>query len=217
MLLAGLLFSAQTLVSAPLLTLYFDETTAPANGLTQQGVLFHFDFGNAPSQDAVYGAAYPYSDQLLQDFVLSGPAQDSNDPSRSGSLTFTFLQPTDVLNFAVALTTGAPDAVALTLYDTLGNSLTPVSIATAYDSVNCDPNSQICPSEAEYSYSGSTPLSGATLSFAGTNVDDFAVDNLQYDELPEPSSFSTLLLGAAVLIAGWKTRVLIARHRLRKM
>jgi hypothetical protein len=186
-------------------TLHFDETNAPADGLTEQGVLFNFSFGNSPSQDAVYGQAYPFSDQLLQDFVLGGPAQGVADPSQSGALTFTFFQATHVLNFAVALSTGADDRVGLQLYDALGSALIPVSIATTYDHVNCDPGTEICPSEAEFTYAGDAAIGRATLTFDGTNADSFAVDNLQY-ELPEPSTVSMLLPGSAALLLVWRRR-----------
>lgn len=190
-------------VPAPVLgsviTLRFDEiASTPADGLTGPGIAFHFSFGGTPSQDAIYGAPFP-SDQLLQDFVLAGPAQNLSDPSQSGILTFTFAQPTHVLNFALALSTTADDIVSLILYDALGNAMSPVTIATTYDHGNCDPGTQTCLSEAEYTYPGDGAISQVSINFDGTNADSFAIDNLEFD-LPEPSSFSMLALAGAIML-----------------
>ena len=81
--------SAPALAEKPLTTLTFDELSAPANGLSFNGVTFGFT-----SDDANYGSRGPGSTLYVQDPSLEG--------SSFGALTLTFDQPTTVLEFGVA-------------------------------------------------------------------------------------------------------------------
>ena len=68
------------------------------NGLHFSGVTFAFDVGAVPSTDATYGAFGPGSITYVQDPSLEG--------NSAGRLTLRFDQPTTVLQFGLALSTG---------------------------------------------------------------------------------------------------------------
>ena len=89
------------LAQKPLTTLTFDEISMqPVDGLNFKGVTFGFQIMGVPSLDARYYASGPGQIKYVQDPSLEGNA--------SGTLTLTFDQPTTVVEFGVALNTGAP-------------------------------------------------------------------------------------------------------------
>jgi hypothetical protein len=202
-----LFFTILLLPQAKAGIIHFDElgvgTEAPANGLSVGGVLFGFNLGGTSSDQAIFGAAAPFNDSILQDFVLSGPARDSLDNSAAATLTFDFAQPSSVLAFGLAVSTTLDATITLEQLDDQMNALAPVVIPLTYDHVNCtDPPATTCFAEVQYTYAGSNLLSRATLNFAGVNADLFALDNLQTLEAPEPSSAMLLGLGLLLVLFG---------------
>ncbi len=205
---AGLLFVLSSLPAfAGITILHFDELpgNTPVNGLAFEGIHFGYSFNGVASPDAIYGASNSFNDPLLQDPELSGPAEvTDSSSSQFGVLKLTFDAPTDMLQFALALATSSNDFATLTLSDALGNAFATSIIATS-DLGTC-PGGSPCPSEGLYTYNGSTPIGSVALSFQGTDAPDFALDNLEFDETPEPSTFWVLGSGAVMLLAAGRRR-----------
>ena len=180
----------------------FDETTAPANGLSVGGVLFGFYLGGTESPEAIFGAVAPLNDTILQDFVLLAPARDAEQPGRPASLTLAFAQPTSVLEFGLLVSTTLDTSLNLYLFDAQSFALAPIVLPLTYDHANCDPSTALCFAEIQYSYIGNVSLSGATLNFDGVNADSFAIDNLHTEQAPEPGTAVLQLIGALTLCGG---------------
>lgn len=185
--LVGLL-SAGT-ADAAITTLTFDELpTQPVNGLTYQGVTFGFTVGGNASTDAVYSGIGPGSIAFLQDTTLEGNA--------AGVLTLNFAQPTDLLQFGVALNSFSPVTAAysvklfdasLSLLGTFSENTYPVVLW----------------SEDLFSYSG-TPIGRAVIAFNAQSASRFAVDNLSVNTIPAPGA---ILLGSlGVGLVSWLRR-----------
>lgn len=159
-------------------TLTFDELpTQPVDGLTYKGVTFGFTMDETPSTDAVYSGIGPGSIAYLQDTTLEGNAK--------GVLTLDFVQPTDLLSFAVALNSFDPvtAAYSVSLFDA---SLSAIGTF----SENTYP--VVLWSEDLFSYSG-TPIARAVIAFNSQSASRFAMDNLSVNTIPAPGA---ILLGS---------------------
>jgi hypothetical protein len=183
---AGLTFGG---VADAAVTLTFDELpTQPVNGLSYNGVTFGFTIGGNPSADALYSGVGPGYITYLQDTTLEGNA--------AGILTLDFAQPTDLLQFGLALNSYYPVTAAYTvqLFD---QSL--VSFGTL--SENTYP--LIIWSEDLFAYSG-TPIRRAVINFNEQAANRFAVDNLSINPIPAPGA---VLLGSiGVAFVSWLRR-----------
>ncbi len=170
-------------------TLTFDELpTQPVNGLTYNGVTFGFTVGGNASTDAVYNGIGPGSIAYLQDPTLEGNA--------AGVLTLNFAQPTDLLQFGVALNSFNPvtAAYSVKLFDA---SLSAIGTF----SENTYP--VVLWSEDLFSYSG-TPIGRAVIAFNAQAANRFAVDNLSVNTIPAPGA---ILLGSiGVGLVNWLRR-----------
>ena len=173
-------------IQAASFTLHFDELPSqPVNGLTYMGVTFGFEIGAVPSTEANYNALGPGPTHIyVQDPSLVGSA--------AGVLTLDFAVPTDILEFGVALSTESAltPGFIVNLYDP---SLTPLGTFP----VNTSP--LVTFTEGLFTISG--PLIGrAMVSFAPLEGGGFALDNLTYELIPEPSSIG--LVGTGLLVIG---------------
>lgn len=180
--LVGLLWAGAA--DAAITTLTFDELpTQPVNGLTFQGVTFGFTVGGNPSTDAVYSGIGPGSIAYVQDTSLEGNA--------GGVLTLNFTQPTDLLQFGVALNSFSPvtAAYSVQLFDA---SLSALGTFTG----NTYP--VVLWSEDLFSYSG-TPIGRAVIAFNGQPWGRFAVDNLSVNTIPAPGAVLLGSIGAGLV------------------
>lgn len=99
------------LANKPLTTLTFDELPyQQVDGLNYNGVTFGFQINGVPSNDAWYHGVAPPGLTYVMPPNLEGNAM--------GTLTLTFDQPTTVVEFGVALNTGAtlPAGAVVDLY-----------------------------------------------------------------------------------------------------
>jgi hypothetical protein len=183
-------------MSEAALTLDFSELPfQPVDGLSYMGVTFHFSIGGNPSTEASYNPYGAGITTFVQDPSLEGDA--------TGILTLDFEpEPTDQLQFGLALSTGLPLAPGFTveLFDTGPASLgvTPV-----------DTSPLVVFSEAQFSYSGS-PISRAVIDFEEDSAERFAMDNVTFhpvrpvNSVPSPGA---LLLGSmGVALVSWLRR-----------
>lgn len=170
-------------------TLTFDELpTQQANGLTYKGVTFGFTVGGSPSADALYGGIGPGSIIHLQDTTLEGDA--------AGVLSLDFVQPTNLLQFGIALNTFAVVTAAYTV-ELFDASLSSLGTYTG----NTHPLDVW--SEDLFTYSGAM-MSRAIVSFNEQFEGRFAVDNLSINPIPAPGS---MLLGSlGVGVVSWLRR-----------
>jgi hypothetical protein len=176
-------------------TLTFDELpTQPVNGLSYKGVTFGFTIGGSPSTDAQYGAVGPGDIMFLQDKTLEGNA--------AGVLTLDFAQPTDTLQFGIALNSFDPvvPAYSVQLFDASSAPLATLS-ANTYPLVVW--------SEDLFSYSG-TPISRAVIGFNNQAATRFAMDNLTHNSVgdidPVPAPGAILLCSIGVGLVSWLKR-----------
>ena len=174
---AGVLFSISWAVSAGAALITFDELpTQPANGVSLQGAAFSFTIGGVPSSDAQFNSlAFANTTLNLQTSTLAGNA--------GGALTIDFAQPISLLSFNLArLTDLTATGATVSLFDAalIGFASTSVTIAKV-----------VTNSEAFYSYSGSTPVKRAVLTFNAGAGPRFAIDNLTFTPVavPEPGTF----------------------------
>ena len=170
------LMSAGTASAA--FTLTFDELpTQPVNGLSYMGITFGFKVGGISSTDAVYNDIGPGTLTYLQDPTLEG--------TTAGVLTLDFANPTDTLEFGVALNSYYAEtmAYAVRLYD---SSYT--LIGTYFE--NTSP--LVLWSEGLFTYSG-TLVRRATIGFNERAAGRFALDNLTINPIPAPGA---VLLGS---------------------
>lgn len=182
-----LLLGAWCAAGASATTLTFDELPfQPVNGLSYQGVTFGFTVGGADSNDAFYRSFGPGQLATVQDPSLAGDA--------AGVLTFDFQRPTATLQFGVALNTA--DALSpgysVELFDASLASLgvIPVDMPAPADPLGF--------SEALFSYDGA-PVARAVIDFAD-GLSSFGLDNLTYQQIPEPSALILTVLGLGLLV-----------------
>jgi hypothetical protein len=170
-------------------TLTFDELpTQPVDGLSYMGVTFGFKVGGISSTDAVYNGVGPETLTYLQDPTLEG--------TTAGVLTLDFANPTDQLEFGVALNSddAVTSAYAVRLYDP--------SYALIGHFI-WDTSPLILWSEGLFTYSG-TLVSRAVIGFNEQAASRFAIDNLTINPIPAPSA---VLLGSIGLgLVNWLRR-----------
>jgi hypothetical protein len=166
--------------------LNFNEfgTAAPidATSVSGVGVTFLFSGGTAIYNDSVGGGTI-----LVSDPALTGPT--------SGTLTLNFDYSTPILAFDIAMASG--ESITRAYMVTIGTDSYSGDTAPQPDGVI---------SEGHFSYSGSTPIPSAVITFDSIDAPAFALDNLTFDPLdsnqtvtPEPG---TILIGAALMALG---------------
>jgi len=170
-------------------TLTFDELpTQPVNGLSYSGVTFGFKVGGSPSTDAVYNGIGPGNLTYLQDPTLEG--------TTAGVLTLDFANPTDQLDFGVALNSynAVPTAYVVRLYD---------SSYTLIGNFTGDTSPLVLWTEGQFTYSG-TRVRRAVIGFNDQAANRFAIDNLTINPIPAPGA---VLLGSIGLgLVNWLRR-----------
>jgi hypothetical protein len=182
-------------ISEAAITLDFTELPfQPVDGLSTLGVTFHFTVGGIPSTDATYHSDGPGITAFVQDPSLEGNA--------TGILTLGFEpQPTDQLQFGVALSTFAPLTPGFTV-ELFDRNL--ISLGTTQ--VDTSPLSSF--SEGQFAYSGEA-IRQAVIDFEDS-AERFAMDNLTFNpvrplnSVPSPGA---LLLGSmGVALVSWLRR-----------
>lgn len=170
-------------------TLTFDELpTQPVDGVSYSGVTFNFKVDWVPSTDAVYNGIGPGNLTYLQDASLEG--------TTAGVLTLDFANPTDQLDFGIALNSysAVPTAYVINLYDASYNLI---------DTFTGGTSPLVLWSEGQFTYSG-TLVSRAVIGFNSQAASRFAMDNLTINAIPAPGA---VLLGSFGLgIVNWLRR-----------
>lgn len=171
-------------------TLTFDELpTQPVDGLSYMGVTFGFKVNQVSSTDAVYNDIGPGNLTYLQDPVLEG--------TTAGVLTLQFANPTDQLEFGIALNSydDVASAYVVRLYD-------PSYELIGVYSGNTSPLELW--SEGQFTYSGDKKISLAAIGFNEQAANRFAIDNLTINPIPAPGA---VLLGSIGLgLVSWLRR-----------
>lgn len=197
---AGVALGFAASAQASPLTLTFDEIATPVpGGIESNGVTFSLEVGMAPSNDLTYGHSGLGDLTFVQGKVLEGDA--------AGVLTIDFSQPTDIVEFGLAINTiTTPDfhAADVELFDTSLQSLGVTPLLTS---------SLLTFSEGSFAYSGPDVMRVVI------DFDDaipalpprFAIDNLTFEPgvaAPEPVPLlqAPLLLLVAALSLGSSLR-----------
>lgn len=170
-------------------TLTFDElSTQPIDGLSYMGITFGFKVAGSPSTDAIYNGIGPGTLTYLQDPSMEG--------TTAGILTLDFANPTDQLEFGVALNSYDASALgyAVRLYDPSYQLIGVYSGSTS---------PLILWSEGQFTYSG-TLVRRAVIGFNEQVASRFALDNLTINPIPAPGA---MLLGSFGLgLVNWLRR-----------
>ena len=170
-------------------TLTFDELpTQPVDGLSYSGITFGFKVDWVPSTDAVYNDIGPGTLTYLQDASLEG--------TTAGVLTLDFANPTDQLDFGIALNSynAVSTAYVVKLYD---SSYATIGTFTGGTSP------LVLWSEGQFTYSG-TSVRRAVIGFNDQAANRFAIDNLTINPIPAPGA---VLLGSFGLgLVNWLRR-----------
>lgn len=167
-------------------TLTFNELpTQPVDDLSFMGVKFDFKVGGIDSLDARYNGGGPGIGTFVQDPTLEGDS--------AGILTLDFLTPVSTLQFGVALSTAgtvAPGFVVST-YDASLALLATYTITTTQT---------LTFTEAQFVNPGGVPLGRAVIDFNQSVATRFALDNLTFNPVPEPSTIALACCGALALL-----------------
>lgn len=189
---ACVLFSTSSVGAVTKLT--FDElgSPTPVDNLTVKGVTFDYKLDGVDSNDAIYNQSFPpqFPSNLfanLQQPLLEGNAK--------GILSLDFAAPVNALEFAVGVESFQPLAPGFSV-ELLDQGLNSLGVTP----VNTAPLAIL--SEGLFKYSG-VPIKKAILSFnsqssLNPNNPAFALDNLTYTTVPEPSSLIALLASSAI-------------------
>lgn len=149
----------------PLNTLEFDEVPfQPVDGLTVEGVTFGYTVGGVPSGDARYNAFGPGPGPFVQCPCMEG--------GTSGTLTITFDEPTQVVEFGAALSTGGSLATGFTV-----DVIAPNGKSRGVFPVATSPAPGF--TGAQFTYDGG-PVEQLVVTFNSGAAARFAIDNLSY-------------------------------------
>jgi hypothetical protein len=166
-------------------TITFDELPYQSvDGVSYNGVTFHFSIGGVTSTDAFYDSTGPGVTQYLNDPSLEGNA--------SGSLRLDFVTPQTSLIFGVGLSTGQNVLSGLHVAllgsggSPVGSSSLDLLVGTSFIAEN------------RYTYSGPA-FSSAVLSFNNSAAPRFAIDNLTYTPSAVPVPAAVWLLGSGFI------------------
>lgn len=189
---ACIVFSTSSVSAATKLT--FDELgfPTPVDNLTVKGVTFDYKLDGVDSDDAIYNQSFPpqFPSNLfvnLQQPLLEGNAK--------GILSLDFAAPVEALEFAVGVESFQPLAPGFSV-ELLDQGLNSLGVTP----VNTAPLAIL--SEGLFKYSGA-PIKKAIVSFNSQfsfnpNSPAFALDNLTYTTVPEPSSVIALLASSVI-------------------
>jgi hypothetical protein len=147
-----------------------DLPMQPVHGLIHpSGVQFSFTVGRSPSLEANYASNGPGPIVFVQDPSIEGPS--------NGLLSMSFTIPTPVLRFGVARSMSTATTALVELFDTSNVSLGITSLTL-----------QPMPffAEGQFDYSGPA-VKRAIVRFVAPES-RFALDNLVFRGVPEPSS-----------------------------
>lgn len=171
-------------------TLTMDELPfQPVNGLSFSGVTFHFSIGGNPSSDAYYNTGDGGNEQYVQDPALEG--------NSLGTLTLDFASPTSGLQLGVARSISGPmtPGLQVSLFDGSLNSIGTFNLNTA-----------VFVNFSEGLFNSNLTIGRAVLAFPdAADAPRFAIDNLTFTPVPEPSMIGLLgigLLAFAVALRG---------------
>jgi PEP-CTERM motif/Beta-galactosidase second all-beta domain len=194
---AAIFLIAFTLCSAALPAfanvLTMDELpNQPVDGLSFNGVTFHFTISGVASLDSFYHASNGGVEHYVQDPSLEG--------NSLGVLTLDFATPTSGLQFGFARSATVPMSPGLqvSLFD---GSLNPLG------TFNVD--SSVFITFSEGLFTSNLTIGRAALSFPNAPVAPrFAIDNLTFTPVPEPSTFALVAIALTGLVIWRKGRVM---------
>jgi hypothetical protein len=189
--LAGLLlvFAPTTATPQAAFLITFNELSErPLDGVSVDGVTFHFNGSSPDSPQGLFGTtSLSYGHTVL----MNAPwAEGSSD----GRLRLDFANPATRLSFDTGLTTTAPLVEGFRVDFYQGTHLIDtIGVATSVNGLN-----PLQFSEAEFSYvSPGVPFTSASITFSpGLN---FVFDNLSCTVVPEPESLAFSLATLAVI------------------
>ena len=172
-------------------TLNFDEIPFQSvDDLAYAGVTFDFKVGGADSTEAFYNSFGPGTLTFVDDPSLTGDS--------AGVLMLDFAVPTSVVEFGLALNTAdelSPGfRVELFSPDLMTLGETPVDVFPTAGALGF--------SENRFEYSG-TPVSRAIIHFTH-QPGSFALDNLTFLPVPEPSSTLPVTVALIALVSRWR-------------
>jgi len=177
--------------AAPI-TLTFDEIPFQSvDGLVHAGVSFDFKIGGVDSTEAFYNSFGPGTLTFVDDPSLTGDS--------TGVLTLDFVVPTSVVEFGLALNT--TDAlspgfrVELFSENLMSLGETPVNVSPTVGALGF--------SENRFEYLG-VAVSRAIIRF-DHQPGSFALDNLTFLPVPEPSAFGLGAFGLIAFLQGFRT------------
>jgi hypothetical protein len=181
---AVLAVTATSRAATPDVTLTMDDlSTQPVHGLIHpSGVQFGFLIGREPSLDAIYASNGPGPIIFVQDPSIEGPS--------NGVLSMTFAVPTPILRFGVARSITTSASAMVELFDVM-------NVSHGVTSLTLDPMPQFA--EGQFNYSGPA-VKRATVRFVAPDT-RFALDNLVFRVVPEPSSYAFLCCSGLIWLA----------------